>query len=147
MRYLVSVMLVSVGIIHLLPLSGVFGAGQLSALYGLPFGEPNLQILMRHRAVLFGMLGGFMILAAFRPAFQGVALVAGLTSVLSFVGLAWSVGGYNAMVGRVVVADLVALACLVIALAALALPKCRADDGADYSGDTPSATRNRATML
>lgn len=147
MRYLVSAMLVIVGIIHLLPLSGALGAGQLSALYGLPFGEPNLQILMRHRAVLFGLLGVFMILAAFRPEFQGLALVAGLVSVLSFVWLAWSVGGYNAPLGRVFVADLIGLACLVVALASLVLSKGRTDEGAAYSGDTPSATRNRATML
>lgn len=129
MPYLVSAMLVIVGIIHLLPLSGVLGAGQLSALYGLPFSEPNLEILMRHRAVLFGLLGGFLIFAAFKPAFQAVALAAGFASVLSFVWLAWSVGGYNALVGRVFVADLIALACLLIALAGLLLAKARAMPG------------------
>jgi heme A synthase len=111
------------------------------------FSEPNLEILMRHRAVLFGLLGGFMVLAAFRPAFQAVALVAGLASVLSFVWLAWLVGGYNALVGRVFVADLIALACLLIALIGLALSKGRADAESTYSGETPNATRNRATML
>lgn len=121
MRHLVSALLVIVGIIHLLPLSGVLGAGQLSALYGIPLGEPNLEILMRHRAVLFGLLGCFLIYAAFRPAFQTMALAAGLVSVLSFLWLAWSVGGYNGLIARVVVADLVALACLVIAGAGLAL--------------------------
>ncbi len=147
MRYLVSAMLVIVGIIHLVPLSGVLGADRLSALYGLPFDESSLEILMRHRAVLFGLLGGFLILAAFRPPFQAVAVVAGLASVLSFVWLAWSVGSYNALVGRVVLADLVALACLMVALAGLVLSKGRADDASAYSGDTPSATRKRATML
>lgn len=52
MHHLVSAMLVVVGVIHLLPLSGVIGGGQLSALYGLPFDEPNLAILMRHRCVV-----------------------------------------------------------------------------------------------
>lgn len=145
MRYLVSAMLLIVGIIHLLPLSGVLGAGQLSALYGLPLGEPNLEILMRHRAVLFCLLGGLLILAAFRPAFQAVALVAGFASVLSFLGLAWSVGGYNALIARVVLADLIALVCLLIALAGFLTT--RGNAVAVYSGDTPSATKNRATML
>ncbi|MDO9361160.1 MAG: phosphopantetheine adenylyltransferase [Polaromonas sp.] len=145
MRYLVSAMLVIVGIIHLLPLSGVLGAGQLAALYGLPFGEPNLEILMRHRAVLFGLLGGFLILAGFKPVFQPVALAAGFASVISFVGLAWSIGGYNALIGRVVLADLIALACLLLALAGFLMTKSNAVT--IYSGDTPSATKNRATML
>ena len=57
MRYLVSATLVLVGLIHLLPLSGVLSADQLASLYGLSFSEPNLAILMRHRAVLFGLLG------------------------------------------------------------------------------------------
>lgn len=29
--------------------------------------EPNLEILMRHRAVLFGLIGAFMVFAAFKP--------------------------------------------------------------------------------
>ena len=118
MRYLVSAMLVVVGIIHLLPLSGVLGAERLASLYGLPFAEPNLAILMRHRAVLFGLLGLFLILAAFRPLFQTVAFVAGFVSVVTFLWLARSVGGYNAQVARVFVADIVALVCLIVGAAA-----------------------------
>jgi hypothetical protein len=106
-------MLVIVGIIHLLPLSGVLGAEKLATLYGIPVNEPNLEILMRHRAVLFGLLGAFLVYAAFRPAFHLIALVAGFASVGSFLWLAASVGGYNAAVGRVYMADLIALACLV----------------------------------
>ncbi|MFN0162458.1 MAG: hypothetical protein ACKVQQ_14595 [Burkholderiales bacterium] len=40
--------------------------------------------------------------------------------MISFLWLALSVGGYNAQLARVVVADLVALACLLIGGAALA---------------------------
>ena len=121
MRYLISVMLVIVGIIHLLPLSGVIGSDRLAALYGLPFDEPNLAILMRHRAVLFGLLGLFLIFAAFQPAYQLLAFIAGLVSVVSFLWLAWSVGGYNPQLARVFMADLIALACLLIGMAAYAL--------------------------
>ncbi len=90
MRYLVSAMLVVVAIIHLMPVSGVLGAERLTALYGLPVNEPNLAILMRHRAVLFGLLGVFLLIAAFRSELQGYALIAGFASVLSFLYLAWS---------------------------------------------------------
>ncbi len=121
MRYLVSASLIVAGIIHLLPLSGAIGAGRLAALYGLDFSEPNLSLLMRHRAVLFGLFGTFLVLAAFKPSLQAIAFVAAFVSVLSFLLLAWSSGGYNTLVGRVVTADLVALVALVIGAAAYAM--------------------------
>lgn len=118
MRHVVSAMLVVVGVIHLLPLSGVLGSERLAVLYGLSFNEPNLAILMRHRAVLFGLLGLFLCVAAFRPAWQTIAFVAGFVSVVSFLGLARSIGGYNALVARVIMADIVALVCLIIGVGA-----------------------------
>jgi hypothetical protein len=121
MRYVISTMLIIVGIIHLLPLSGVLGSDRLAALYGLPFDEPNLAILMRHRAVLFGLLGLFLIFAAFQPAYQWLAFIAGMLSVVSFLWLAWSVGGYNPQLARVFMADLLALACLLVGIVAYAL--------------------------
>jgi hypothetical protein len=120
MKYVVSTMLAVVGIVHLMPLVGVLGSKQLATLYGLAFDEPNLAILMRHRAVLFGLLGAFLLYAAFRPAYQPAALVAGFVSVASFLWIAHATGGYNAQVGRVFAADVVALVCLVIAAAAYA---------------------------
>jgi hypothetical protein len=116
MNKAVSALLVVVGVIHLLPLSGVLGAERLAALYGMPFDDPNLQIMMRHRAVLFGLLGVFLLYAAFRPVMQPLAFIAGLVSTVSFLWLAWSVGGYNAALGRVVVADVIAVVCLVVAI-------------------------------
>lgn len=118
MRYLVSAMLVIVGVIHLLPLSGILGSERLSALYGVSLQDTNLVILMRHRAVLFGLLGAFIIFAAWQPAFQTIAFIAGFVSVVSFLLLAWLGGGYNAEVGRVVIADIVALVCLVVGVIA-----------------------------
>lgn len=118
MRYLVSAMLVVVAVIHLLPLSGVLGSERLAALYGLSFNEPNLAILMRHRAVLFGILGLFLLFAAFRPPLQTIAFIAGFVSVVSFLWLAKSVGGYNAQIARVFMADIVALVCLTIGVVA-----------------------------
>ena len=114
MKHLVSAMLVVVAIIHLLPLSGVLSSDRLTALYGLNFNEPNLVILMRHRAVLFGILGVFFLFAALQPQLQVAAFAIGFVSVISFLWLAWSVGEYNAQVARVFAADIVALACLTV---------------------------------
>lgn len=117
MEKVITTLLVLVGIIHLLPVSGVLGAERLAALYGVSLVDPNLVILMRHRAVLFGLLGLFMVYAAFRPSLQPLALGAGFLSVVSFIVIAWSVGGYNASVRNVVIADVIAVIALCIAAA------------------------------
>lgn len=115
MKKAVAGLLVLVGIIHLLPLSGVLGAERLAALYGIAISEPNLVILMRHRAVLFGLLGLFLVYAALRPSLQPMAFLAGFVSVASFMTIAWSVGGYNDAICKVIIADVVALVALVVA--------------------------------
>lgn len=116
MSKLIAVLLLVAGIIHLLPLAGVLGGERLNALYGLSLDEPNLQILMRHRAVLFGLLGALLVAAAFVPGLRSLALLGGLISVISFLLLAWSAPLYNEALRRVVVADWIALGCLLIAL-------------------------------
>lgn len=88
MEKIVTGLLIVVGIIHLLSLSGVLGAERLSSLYGIIFDEANLEILMRHRAVLFGLLGAFLVYAAFKTELQPLAFIAGLVSVISFIGIA-----------------------------------------------------------
>jgi len=123
--YVVTVSLVIVSIIHLLPLSGVFSSERLTVLYGISFSEPNLEIVMRHRAVLFGLLGVFFLYAAFRPAVQLLAFSAAFVSVISFLCLAWSVGSYNAYIGRVFAADIVALVSLVIGFGAYVFTVCQ----------------------
>ena len=114
-RHFVALMLIIVGFIHLLPMAGISGVESLLKLYGMQISDPNLEILMRHRAVLFGVLGSFLIYSAFRPALQGLALTAGFVSVTTFLLLAQRVGDYNALIGRVVTADVIALGCLVLA--------------------------------
>ena len=118
MRILISVMLVIAGLIHLLPLTGALGAARLEKLYGLPFADANLAVLMRHRAVLFGLLGSLLIAGAFRPELQAVAIIAGFVSVLYFLLLAWPVDHFSAPIARIWNADMIALACLAVAAAA-----------------------------
>jgi hypothetical protein len=114
--------LICAGIIHLLPLAGVLGSERLAALYGLDFAEPKRAILMRHRAVPSGLLGAFLVYAAFKPHLQVIAFVAAFVSVVSFLLLTWSGGGHNPQIGRVVTADVVALVALVIGVLALRAP-------------------------
>lgn len=115
MDKVIGSLLVLVGIIHLLPVTGVMGVERLAALYGISLGDPNLEILMRHRAMLFGLLGVLLIYAAFQPTLQWLAIAAGMISVVSFIVLALAVGDYNLSLRKVVIADIVAIVALLAA--------------------------------
>jgi hypothetical protein len=115
MHVIVKAMMLAFAIIHLLPLSGVLGAAQLEKLYGIGISDPNMIIMMRHRAVLFALLAVFVGYSAFRPDLIWLGIVAGLISAAAFIVIAWSVGGYNASIARVVLADIIAVACLIVA--------------------------------
>ena len=117
LKYLVPASLIVVGVIHLIPLSGALSVGRLNVLYGTNISDPDLSILMRHRAVLFGLLGIFCIYAAIKPSLQFSALIAGTISVVSFLCLASMTGGYNDELRRVFVADIFAAAFLAIGFA------------------------------
>jgi hypothetical protein len=114
LRLFVSLILVLVALIHAMPLLGVLGAERLAALYGIPVAEPNLEILLRHRAVLFGMLAGFLANCAIRPRLHATGVAVGLFSVATFLALAYLVGGFNDAIARVVLADQVALGLLAL---------------------------------
>ncbi len=123
MRFIVPVVLLLVAAIHALPLVGVLSASKVSSLYGIAVQEPNLEILMRHRAVLFGLLAAFLAYAALHRQLHTIALVAGSVSVVAFLVLALSVGGYNGAVATVVKADILAVVLLSVAwVAHLRLP-------------------------
>ena len=72
---------------------------------------------MRHRAVLFALLGGFFAYAAFNPAHQPVAFGAAAISLASFFVFSYIVGDLNEALRKVVVADTIATVSLVGAIA------------------------------
>lgn len=116
MQKLATLLLVLVGLLNLLPASGAVSADRLEALYGLRFAEPNLLILMHHRAILFGILGGLLVASARYASLRPVAITVNLVSMLSFVLVALVVGGVNAELQRVALADVVGSVALVGAL-------------------------------
>ena len=115
MRHVIAALMIGVAAIHFLPLVGVLGGERLGQLYGVTIGDPNLEMLMRHRAVLFGVLGVLLVAGALHRPLRIAALLAGYASVVSFLVLAWGVGERTAAVDRVVAADWIALALLVVA--------------------------------
>jgi hypothetical protein len=118
---LVPIGLVIAGIINLLPTIGVAGASWLRSLYGFEIANPDLEILLRHRAVLFGLVGVLLLAAALRPGLRNVAMLVAGASMASFIVIAVLVGGYGPAITKIVIADIIGLLALVpVALARLA---------------------------
>ncbi len=115
MRFVVPASLLLVAVIHAFPLVGIVSAAKVASLYGVTVQDPNLEILLRHRAILFGLLAAFLAYAAFRHPLHGLALMAGSTSVFAFLALAFAVGEYNAALSLVVKVDILATAALTVA--------------------------------
>ena len=111
-----TLILAAVGLIHLLPVTGVLGGDHLLTLYGLQANEPSLSILLRHRAMLFAIVGLLLIGGALHTPWRWPALVTGLLSMLSFIVIATLEGGGNAAIARVVHVDLIASVGLLMVL-------------------------------
>ncbi len=95
-------------LVNLAPVLGVVSAGRLEALYGIPFVDPNGIVLMRHRAVLFGIVGVLLLVSVFHLPLRPAAVAAGLVSMVSFVVIVLLVGDTNEQIRRVMLVDVVA---------------------------------------
>lgn len=142
MHRIVAVILVAVGLLHLYPAVGVFGPGRLQALYDIGSQDADTLLLLRHRAVLFALLGIALISGGVHAPWRWPALIAGLVSTLSFVVLAFPLSDNSAAVTRVFWSDVVASAALIFA-AILALryrtPRAPKTPSASSSPATPPA--------
>ncbi|MEK6806673.1 MAG: phosphopantetheine adenylyltransferase [Pseudomonadota bacterium] len=112
----VALILLVVGVANLVPVVGVLSGAKLQQLYGMTIDAPNLLILMRHRAVLFGLLGGFILASVFVPGWRMAAIFAALVSMLTFIALAYAQDGFNPAIRKVVMIDLVLSVALIPAL-------------------------------
>lgn len=83
-RLWVAVILFIVGLGDLLPATLAIAPGRSLELYGIAVDSSVLSMLMRHRAVLEGMIGISLMVAAFRPGLRSTALTAGIVSKVSF---------------------------------------------------------------
>ena len=115
MELAISLTLVISGLINFLPIMGIFGSEKLDSLYGITIKDADLLILMRHRAILFGLIGTFMLASTWVKDWQIPAISIGLVSMLSFVGISQSSGTSNVSIKRIEVIDTI----LSIALAVI----------------------------
>lgn len=116
MSKFITVCLVIVGLINILPVVGMLGAQRLEGAYDVVLSSNDLIILMRHRALLFGILGGFMLYAAFVPAYQNVAMVMTAVSMIGFIVIAYMTTGYNSAINNVLIIDGVGIIFLLAAV-------------------------------
>ncbi|WDD99943.1 hypothetical protein [Thalassomonas actiniarum] len=114
MKLTISIFLLIVGVINFLPVIGVLSAETLSGAYSVELMGNDIIILMRHRALLFGLIGGFILYSVFKPAYQMAAMVMAAISMLGFIYFVWAAGDYNASIFKVAIIDLVGIVCLVI---------------------------------
>lgn len=122
-KTVITVLLLIVGLINFIPVIGVISAEQLTKLYGITLSDNNLTILLQHRALLFGIVGAFIIYAAFNPAVQFYAFIAGFISMLGFIIIAWRSAGYNQELSKIITMDIIALILLIIALVLFLIKK------------------------
>ncbi len=108
MKQITTITLIIVGLINLLPIVGVASGATLAKLYGIDEPSGDLLILLRHRALMLGLVGGMLICAALVPQLQPAAMVIGLLSMLGFVALTFGVGEAGAAINRVAWIDILA---------------------------------------
>lgn len=112
----IGAVLLLCALVHLLPASGVVGGAQLVALYGPAAAEPGLALLLRHRALGFGLLALLCVAAAWQPAWRLPVLLLALGSVGGFLLLAGAPGALSPALARVFWVDVALLPLLLAAL-------------------------------
>lgn len=76
-----------VGVVNVLPALIAFMPSKISSSYGVGIPDSNYELLLRHRGVFFGIIGGFMIYSAFCKSYYKIATFFGTISMISFVFL------------------------------------------------------------
>ena len=114
--YLLTIAFIVTGIIHMLPVIGVLGSDRIKALYDLHVTDPSLLLLLKHRAILFGVVGIIMFAAIFNSAYQGLAVGLGTLSMVTFIGFVYSTSGINPSLVKIAWVDVFALVLLWLAV-------------------------------
>ncbi|MFW0791913.1 hypothetical protein [Gordonia sp. CPCC 205333] len=108
-----AVLLVIVGLINAVPGLVAVVPGAVSRAYGVDVADHNVEMLLRHRAVLLLIVGVALIVGAFVESLRVPAMVGGAVSMLSY--LLVLVGGANQQLRRVAYIDVVAIVLLGVA--------------------------------
>jgi hypothetical protein len=105
-----------VGVINFLPIIGVLSIDKINQAYGLNVTDNNLAILLQHRALLFGLIGGFIFYSIFNPQHQVAAIILAAISMLGYLYFSWSIGGSNQALLKIAQIDIIGIVLLLIAV-------------------------------
>jgi heme A synthase len=113
MELLFRITLFVAGVINLLPSLLAFLPDKIAKSYGIQIPNANYELLFRHRAILFGIIGGLMIYSALVKKHYELSTMAGLVSMTSFVVLYFLIGkDINSELKKVMMIDVVAIVIL-----------------------------------
>ena len=115
MSKIITVCLIIVGLINFVPVIGLFSAAQIEQAYSVPINGNDVEILLRHRALLFGIIGGFILYSAFKTQHQKPAMLMAVISMTGFLAVVLSIGGYNESLYKILIIDVVGLVFLGLA--------------------------------
>lgn len=113
-EYFIKTSLLITGVIHLLPVLGFLGTDKLFKLYGVQLHDQNVILLLRHRAILFFILGSFFICSAFKMELRFLSYLMAFLSTGSFVMLYLSGEDLGILQKRVFVIDLMTMILLFV---------------------------------
>jgi len=116
MKIIITICLLIVGLINFIPLFGIISTDKLMSAYSVTIEGHDMAILMRHRALLFGILGGFIIFAAFKPLYQNAAMLMAGISMVGFACLVLTTGAYNESIGKILLIDIIGIVLLLVAI-------------------------------
>jgi len=112
----ITICLIIVGLINFIPTIAIISAQKLEAAYSIKLISNDLIILLRHRALLFGILGGFILYSVKATYYQGAAMIMAGISMLGYVVLMFTVGGYNEALYKILIIDVVGIVILSLAV-------------------------------
>jgi len=103
------------GVVNFAPAMIIFFPEKVAQSYGLQWSDANLELLMRHRGVLFGLIGGLMMYAAIFKRNENLAVLLGSISMATFILLYFlSSDSLSMGLHKVMRIDVVALSTLLI---------------------------------
>ncbi|NKY88618.1 hypothetical protein [Nocardia veterana] len=109
----------AVAVLNLLPAVAVFSVDRAGAAYGIDPVDDEVRLIVRHRGVLFAILGASLLLAVFRPRLRTAAGTANAVSMAGFVALVpfeQPVSPALLRIARLDIAGLILLASAAVAL-------------------------------
>jgi hypothetical protein len=115
MELIYRITLFIAGLINLLPSLLAFLPTKISKSYGIDIPNANYELLLRHRAILFGIVGGLMIFSAITKKQYEISTIAGLVSMISFIILYFFIGKeINSQLKKVMIVDVLATVVLLM---------------------------------